>query len=455
MNQRSWIFGGFLLWMAVPLGAQTNSEVNAGIQFNFSTPGARSLSLGGAFIGLADDATAAYTNPAGLTTLGRPEVSLEGRHWAFRHAFADRGHVLGPPSGRGVDTIAGLQTGEDWDEALGVSFLSLVYPLKHWRFAFYRHELAHFRADHASQGVFFSESGKVGRLQPTRNTLHLDIVNYGSCFAYEVTEGLSLGFGLTYSEFSYDALTLRHRLAEPPGNTAPGGFLGPPLLTDDNVQDIEEQAGEDHDFGFNAGFTWEINDFWKLGGVFRSGPDFEFLARDSFRAPNRPPLQRPRPPLREGEPGVRKGQFATPDVYGLGLVWQPTDFLTFALDANRVEYSALSDSFVIPFRSESVPNEFQVDDVTEIHFGAERVVSLPRFELALRAGAWLDPDHKIRYTGRQENLKILFQPGEDEIHYTAGVGFSGRAKGWEYQIDAAFDLSDRVQTSSLSTVVRF
>ena len=31
----------------------------------------------GAFIGLADDATAAYTNPAGLTVLTKPEVSVE------------------------------------------------------------------------------------------------------------------------------------------------------------------------------------------------------------------------------------------------------------------------------------------------------------------------------------------------------------------------------------------
>lgn len=39
-------------------------------------PGARALALGGAFIGVADDATAAESNPAGLTILTRPELSL-------------------------------------------------------------------------------------------------------------------------------------------------------------------------------------------------------------------------------------------------------------------------------------------------------------------------------------------------------------------------------------------
>jgi long-chain fatty acid transport protein len=54
-------------------------ESLAGLTFNFGNPGARSLGMGGAFLGLADDASAAEANPAGLTILIRPEVSLEMR----------------------------------------------------------------------------------------------------------------------------------------------------------------------------------------------------------------------------------------------------------------------------------------------------------------------------------------------------------------------------------------
>lgn len=42
------------------LGAPTT------FQFSFSNPGARSLGFGGAFVALADDATASFANPAGL-----------------------------------------------------------------------------------------------------------------------------------------------------------------------------------------------------------------------------------------------------------------------------------------------------------------------------------------------------------------------------------------------------
>src|SRR5207237_1938085 len=44
---------------------------------NFSTPGARANGMGRSFIGLADDATAAVTNPAGLITLTRPQFYVE------------------------------------------------------------------------------------------------------------------------------------------------------------------------------------------------------------------------------------------------------------------------------------------------------------------------------------------------------------------------------------------
>src|ERR1700741_2906158 len=54
-----------------------NSETFSGFQFNFNNPGARALGMGGAFVAVADDATAVIANPAGLTILQRPEISAE------------------------------------------------------------------------------------------------------------------------------------------------------------------------------------------------------------------------------------------------------------------------------------------------------------------------------------------------------------------------------------------
>ena len=58
-----------LAFCALPALAQnTDIESLSGLQFNFGNPGARSLGMGGAFLGLADDASAAEANPAGLTS---------------------------------------------------------------------------------------------------------------------------------------------------------------------------------------------------------------------------------------------------------------------------------------------------------------------------------------------------------------------------------------------------
>src|SRR5207237_1116576 len=74
------------------LAAQnTDIESLSGLQFNFGNPGARSLGMGGAFLGLADDASAAEANPAGLTILRKPEITIEGRNYQEQQVFTTSG----------------------------------------------------------------------------------------------------------------------------------------------------------------------------------------------------------------------------------------------------------------------------------------------------------------------------------------------------------------------------
>ena len=129
--------------------------------FSLANPGARSLGLGGAFLALADDATAAFANPAGLVQLAEPEVSIEGRHWSYSTPFTAGGSAQGSPTGIGLDTFAGLRTGISSDETTGLSFLSFVYPRGRWSFALYRHLFLKFESTATTQGLF--KDGPVGR----------------------------------------------------------------------------------------------------------------------------------------------------------------------------------------------------------------------------------------------------------------------------------------------------
>jgi len=94
-------------------------------EFSFSNPGARSVGLGGAFAALADDATAAFANPAGLTQLLASEISLEGRRSSHSTPYVSGGRISGSPTGIGIDTVDHL-TYEESSDDLGVDFADEV-----------------------------------------------------------------------------------------------------------------------------------------------------------------------------------------------------------------------------------------------------------------------------------------------------------------------------------------
>ncbi len=134
--------------------AQDSPQPILATQFSFSNPGARSLGLAGAFVALADDATAAWANPAGLVQITRPEVSVEGRYWEYSTPFVVGGRVTGEPSDVGLDTVSGLRTKDSESDATGLAFLSFVYPAERWSVAVYRHVFANLETQGETEGLF-------------------------------------------------------------------------------------------------------------------------------------------------------------------------------------------------------------------------------------------------------------------------------------------------------------
>lgn len=71
MSKKSLVVFGFLLFFSAPaFGAKYAGEfLSLGV-------GARALGMGGAFVGVADDVTACFWNPSGLSQLNRKEISF-------------------------------------------------------------------------------------------------------------------------------------------------------------------------------------------------------------------------------------------------------------------------------------------------------------------------------------------------------------------------------------------
>jgi long-chain fatty acid transport protein len=440
------------IFIRCPLLAQTNLETNAGVHFNFSTPGAGNLALGGAFLALAFDASAAYTNPAGLTTIAAPETLVEARHWSYTHLFTDRGRLEGPPSDdpNDFDDHAGLLDGQAENEVTGLSFLSYVYPRRDWSFAFYRHELVNFQADFSTQGAYLTEAGGRsiygvpgqidGRLAALLNRMDVDITSYGTTAARRLGHGLSLGLTVSYFDFAIDSLAVRFR----PDFDSPANF------NSDLLVNSQTQQGKDSDWGFAAGFLWESpRKRWSLGGVYRQGPDFAFQARSE---PGPPPAV-PFPPADQA------GIFHVPDVWGVGVAFRPSDALRLAFDYDRVRYSQLTQGFIDIFNLPSLTEDilvdpeldrFVIDDVGELHLGLEYAFLRYWPVLTLRAGGWYEPDHSLRFEGQNVAFGAVFRRRGDQMHYTAGVGLALQ----RLQLDVAVDHSERVSVISFSAGFR-
>ncbi|MEM7587095.1 MAG: hypothetical protein AAF560_27145, partial [Acidobacteriota bacterium] len=160
--------------------------------------------MGGAFVGAADDATAAYTNPAGLFQLSEPEITVEGRQWSYSTPFADRGRFSGDLTGLGDDTVNGVEFGRTSDELSGISYASFVYPKPKWAFALFYHQVANYEANFETNGVFIDDS----RLFPARSSYDLDVSQIGAALAFKFGKG-SAGIAISDYQFELNSLTQR------------------------------------------------------------------------------------------------------------------------------------------------------------------------------------------------------------------------------------------------------
>jgi len=403
------------------------------LQISFSDPGARSMGFGGAFVALADDATAALANPAGLVQLVTPEISVEGRQWRYSTPFVASGRVEGAPSGLGVDTRYGLETRTSKESTTGLSFVSLVYPRPPWSFAIYRHQLANFAFRAETEGLFGGGSNCCQtRMFDQRARADLDFVSYGISVGYRVSDELALGVGMTYHDVSlYSSATMYL-----PDADLPAGILGPTSYLPQRAVFTDQNLVDDHDWTPVAGLLWRPSRRWAVGAVYRRG------ARVGLTA------QRTAGPA--ADIGVPTGgivyrfsgvELQLPDVMGIGLAHRALDDrLTVSFQWDRVEYTSIVESLSL--------EDHTVNDANELHLGGEYVFLGSTPIVAVRLGAWFDPDHQLAANGDDPFVRALKPPGIDELHWTAGVGLAFEG----FQVDLGVDLADRLDAVSLSII---
>lgn len=440
-----------LLLSALRAGAQTNDELYANIQLDFAAPGGRSLSMGQAFIGEANDASAAYTNPAGLISLPQLEAFFEVRLQDVETTVADGSSFTGTPTNQGIDQGGAPKSFAA--TASGLTFLSVVYPFERSVVAFYRHQLTNFRSTvDGSQGAFLRDGEARTRTGALENDLSLDITGIGFSGAYRLNDRIWLGAGISTYSMDLEAVSGRHATTDvdPQGN--PITFFDAVDIEPSTQTDRRVENAEDSDIGFNLGLIFRNDsNTISFGAVYRRGPKFNY--RSEYRLGPKSIADGTDPSVETVLSG--EATLHVPDVLGAGVSFRPRPGFTFNIDYARVLYSNLEPdaNFDLTVASGAASlDDFRVEDGNELHLGAEYVLTVTESaRVAIRGGLWHDPDHRLAFVGAADTLQARFPSGEDKWHVAGGIGVLVSS----FDLNFGFDTSAFVSRATFASTVRF
>jgi long-chain fatty acid transport protein len=411
--------------------AITDEEIFRSFAFSFLNPGARSSAMGGAFIALADDATAAEANPAGLTILTKPEVSFEYRHTETDPNELNSADVLF--STQGLNLV--ILTTNSIDNQDQPSYVSVVFPAGNWTFGFSRQETV--KTDAIVDEFIDLTIGDLEAIINANGTVEQDIVNWNFATGVKLSENFSIGATVKYSTLDWKTDVV---------NTF---FI--PILNETAIGSHTSINDDDKNWGFNIGALWK-SQHASFGLVYKRNPKFEVVENE------------------EGQsvPGDQRSfvnVLKVPDNFGGGVAVKHNDNLTLTADVVYIEFSDLTDGFqaghsifTLGYTNDNL--KYKVDNGVDYKVGTEFVVFVRNVPVALRAGyarkasnSLVLESHSGLLPADEELLPQIFGKERDDTnHFTFGNGF---VFGQHFQLDWAMDTSNLDDIFVLSSVVRF
>ena len=231
--------------------AAASLEPAGAVGFRLPNQDPQGIARGNAFVATADNPSAIYYNPAGIT-------QLEGHNIHAGLYFASTGVSYDGPLGR-ADTDSSLQA---------VPQLHYVYSPKDSKFSFGLGAYVPY-----GLGINYGDNNVLSTLAQEAQLLYLSI---SPVLAYQVHETLSISAGLT---FNYSDVYLKRSLA--PGGMGEFRF-----------------DGDGHAFGFVLGVLWQPCDQWSLGAAFRSPTEVTYEGKSRIQPPSRIPTPPPTSSIR-------------------------------------------------------------------------------------------------------------------------------------------------------------
>jgi long-chain fatty acid transport protein len=405
--------------------AQSNDGEVSNLQWNFSTPGARANGMGRTFIGIADDATASVTNPAGLVNLTRPQIYGEYKNsrLTFDRLSASNSLTTRIPTSTNLDVSA-------------LSFASASAPLGSRLavgFSVYRFLDYHENINLAARPI----PGTDSTFFPVTGRSDFTGTSYGGSFAFLVTKDLRLGATVAINQL--DASSVATRTGIPGDTVRPANIIANRVGVDDNQTAPSATVGALYRL---------LGDKLTVGASYTKSPQFTI---QQSKVVNQSTTTNDNLVASDGFP--KPVDLNVPDHFGAGISFRATPRLLIAGDAVRTTYSSLSKTTTLVFFVDAgviTGSDFVTPDVTELHLGAEyNVYSLKGNMVLVRGGVFTNPDHTTRYVPTTKpdrtaaeanaiNTEIATYnliPAKDETRGTLGVGI---VIGRRTQFDIAY-----------------
>jgi opacity protein-like surface antigen len=316
--------------------------------------GARAYGMGGAFLARPDDATAASWNPAGLSYLRTPELSIVGAwNWLDEDTRNSDGRLVATDhrSGGAPDFAAGT-----YPIALG-SVTGAV------QLSFQR--VVSFDADRTIE-----LASNVSRISSSGG---FDVIALGS--GLQLTHSLRAGVAVNRWFNGWDQRLGRSATQRPTLQTTGFTFSG---------------------WNLNLGAIWSPVESLNLGAVYKSG-----FTADVTLSRERLDIVTPVTTNAATSDDVRVD---FPAAFGVGASWRPTSPLTVSADYTLTQWSKgkIYNYFTLPQTGEPLPPDHVFPELTypnlgapqsdteQLRVGAEYVVLKTRVKWPLRAGYFLD-----------------------------------------------------------------
>jgi long-chain fatty acid transport protein len=236
--------------------------------------------IGNAFAGgaaSAEDASTLWSNPAGMSRLGSPQVAMAVHLITPSFKFQNDGSV---PAA--FHPLGG--TGGDAGSVNVVPNLYVTVPIdRRWRVGV---------GINAPFGLVTEyDDNWIGRFQAVKSDIKT--INVNPSVSWRVNDTLAVGAGVSWQRIDAE-LTSRVNysaaLAQAAGQAAAGGLIPASLVPQivGLTPGLESQAkveGDDSAWTWNVGFLWDVTPQTRIGGQYRSSIKYNIAANVDFCSP--------------------------------------------------------------------------------------------------------------------------------------------------------------------------